>query len=289
MEPACPKFVPDPNASREEMEALQRDIATRAVFADDFEFDVRDVSLRADASLVGSSDPSHGSTVTDRDFRSVSASDPGTGPDEHAGGPTNRPLVAGVDQAFLDDRVVSAIVLMQGGETVERTHAVTPLTFPYVPGLLSFREGGPILAAFAELRTDPDLVCFDGSGRIHFREAGLATHLGLALDVPAIGVAKTLLCGVPRGSLDDREIGTKVAIEADEAVSAPPGTVIGYAVQTKQFAGARYVNPLYVSPGHRVSAETAADVVLALTDEYKLPEPTRRADAHADAVKGELE
>ena len=260
MEPKHPKFVPDPSDSREEMEALQREIADGAVFADDFGFDPRALSVRTDGSLFGTD------TLT-----------------------ADRPLVAGVDQAFLDDRAVSVIVLLRGSETVERVHAVSPLEFPYVPGLLSFREGGPILAAFEELSVEPDLVLFDGSGRIHFREAGLATHMGLTLDVPAIGVAKKLLCGVAKGRLDDRAIGSKIAIEADGDVSAPAGTVIGYAVQTKQFEGARYVNPVYVSPGHRVSAETAAECVLALSDEYKLPEPTRRADAYADEVKRALE
>lgn len=273
MEPVHPKFVPDPTDSREDMEALQREIANRAVFADGIGFDVRDISLRADGSLFGGR--SHGSTDSSTPERGEDAS--------------SRPLVAGVDQAFLDDRVVSVVVCMRGSETIERAHAVTPLEFPYIPGLLSFREGGPILAAFSELPVEPDLVLFDGSGRIHFREAGLATHMGLALDLPAIGVAKKLLCGVPQGNLDDRPVGVTVPIEADGTVSAPPGTVIGYAVQTKQFEGARYVNPVYVSPGHRVSAETAAECVLALADEYKLPEPTRRADAYADEVKRTVE
>ena len=270
MEPKHPKFVPDSTDSREDMESLQRGIATRAAFADDLDFDPRRISLRTDESLPSSDDgPS------------------GDGTDGAA--ETAEPLIAGVDQAFLDDRVVSAIVCMRGNETVERVHAVTPLEFPYIPGLLSFREGDPILAAFSELDSVPDLVLFDGSGRIHFREAGLATHVGLTLDVPAIGVAKSLLCGTPRANTDDREAGERIAIEANEDVAAPPGTVIGYAVQTKQFAGNRYINPLFVSPGHRVSAATAADCVLALTDEHKLPEPTRRADADADEAKREIE
>jgi deoxyribonuclease V len=265
MEPKHPEFVPDPTDSQEAMETLQREIAERALFADDLEVDPRRVSLRADEPLFGR-DADHGGSASE-----------------------DRPVVAGVDQAFLDDRAVSAIVCLRDGEVIERAYAVTPLEFPYVPGLLSFREGGSILAAFAELDRDPDLVCFDGSGRIHFREAGLATHIGLALDVPAIGIAKSLLCGTPRESLDDREVGTRVAIEADGGTTAPLGTVIGYAVQTKQYDGARYVNPLYVSPGHRVSAGTAADLTLALAGEYKLPEPTRQADAYAGELKGKIE
>ncbi|PSP74685.1 endonuclease V [Halobacteriales archaeon QS_3_64_16] len=281
MEPKHPEFVPDPTDSRERMEALQREIAERALFADDLEFDPQRVSVRTDESAF--------ETDTDRTARPRSGSELEGDADHDESTSENRPIVAGVDQALLDDRAVSAIVCLRGGEVVERAYAVVPLGFPYVPGLLSFREGGPILAAFAELENEPDLVCFDGSGRIHFREAGLATHIGLALDVPATGVAKSLLCGTPRESLDDRETGTRVAIEADAEMTAPPGTVIGYAVQTKQFSGTRYVNPLYVSPGHRVGAGTAADLVLALAGEYKLPEPTRQADAYAAELKEGIE
>jgi len=196
------------------------------------------------------------------------------------------PVVAGVDQAFDGDTAASAVVLLQAGTVLERVHATAEAEIPYVPGLLSFREGGAILAAFECLDREPDLVFFDGSGRIHFREAGLATHVGVALDVPAVGVAKSLLCGRPRESLaDPLPEGARVAIEADADVTAPDGTVLGYAVQTRQFdSGDRHVNPLYVSPGHRVSAGTAADAVERHAAGYKLPEPTRLADSDADEV-----
>jgi deoxyribonuclease V len=193
------------------------------------------------------------------------------------------PLVAGVDQAFLDDRAVSAVVCVRGETVVERTFAVTPLEIPYVPGLLSFREGGPIVDALSGLESVPDLVLFDGSGRIHFREAGLATHMGVVFDVPAVGVAKNLLCGTPDGDVDSLPEGERVPVVADADVTARDGEVIGYAVQSRQYdSGSQSINPLWVSPGHRVSASTAADVVLGSTAGYKLPEPTRRADAHAD-------
>lgn len=198
--------------------------------------------------------------------------------------------VAGIDQAFLDDRAVSAVVVREGGRTVERAHAVAPLEVPYVPGYLSFREGGPILGALRALSTAPDLLLFDGSGRIHFRQAGLATHLGVVLDAPSVGVAKRLLCGRPRGSLDGLPAGTTVPVEAGADVDATAGTLLGYAVQTRQFDGPdRYVNPVYVSPGHRASADTAAALALACCDGYKLPEPIRLADAHAAEVKATLD
>jgi deoxyribonuclease V len=265
MEVVRPEFVPDPALSRDEMEALQRDIAADAVFTDDLSFD---------PALVCEGDAEQQRL--------------GAEPASSTGDP---PLVAGVDQAFVDDRAVSAIVVSRGSDVVERVSAVVDTEIPYIPGLLSFREGGAILAAFEALESDPDLALVDGSGRIHYREAGLATHIGLALDLPTVGVAKSLLCGTPQRSLDEKfPVGVRIPIEADAKVeTAEPGTVIGYALQTRQYANAdRHVNPLYVSPGHRFSAETAADVVEGCCAGYKLPEPTRLADSYADEAKDEF-
>jgi deoxyribonuclease V len=255
MEPANPDLAPDPDDDREGMRAVQRAVADAARFADDLPFDPGNAGR-----------PSTGSA------------DDATAPD--------RPLVAGVDQAFLadPDRAVSAVVVLRGDEVVERRHAVAPLSFPYVPGLLSFREGGPALEALAAVERDPDLLLVDGSGRIHFRQAGLATHLGVVLDRPTVGVAKSLLCGRPREEPGGRPAGWRTPIEADDDVDAPNGTVIGYAYQSRQFASG-VVNPLYISPGHRVSAGTAVDLVAAYCGEYKLPEPVRLADTYADDVK----
>ena len=251
MDAVRPEFVPDPSLSRDEMEQLQRDIAAAAVFEDD----VGEVLT----------------TALEDSF-----------------GVDSRPLVAGVDQGFHGDDATSAIVVMRDGTVVERVHATERAEIPYIPGLLSFREGGAILSAFERLECDPDVVLVDGSGRIHFREAGLATHVGVTLDVPAVGVAKSLLCGRPRQPIDQGfPEGTRVAIEGDGDVTAPAGTVIGYAVQTRQYDSPdRHVNPLYVSPGYRVGAETAADLVARYATEYKLPEPVRLADRYADEVIG---
>lgn len=196
-------------------------------------------------------------------------------------------LVAGGDQAFLDDRAVSAVVVLRGGEVIARESAVTPLSMPYVPGLLAFREGEPIVAALEALDVDPDLLVLDGSGRIHYREAGLATHVGVCFDVPAVGVAKNLLCGRPRRTTDALEAGERVPIEADGSMSAPDGTVVGYAYQSRQYPDSTRINPLYVSPGHRLAAGTATDLVAACGGEYKLPRPTRLADRYADELKTE--
>ena len=207
------------------------------------------------------------------------------------------PTVVGVDQAFLTDRgdgrpdaAVSAAVALRGGSVVEYASATTPLSIPYIPGLLAFREGEPILAALDALDAEPDLLVCDGSGRIHFREAGLATHVGVLRDVPSVGVAKSLLCGEPDESTAERPEGWRTPVCADDAVTtAESGTVIGHAFQSRQYPNSKRVNPLYVSPGHRVSAERAVDLVEALCAGYKLPEPTRLADAHAERVKRDAE
>jgi len=274
MTPVHHEFVPDPSLSREAMEQLQRDIADDAVFEDDLGFDPAAVS-------VGSDDASDSAQM---ELGQAESND------------SEPPIVAGVDQAFVDafsdeTLAVSAIVAARGDEVIERVHAVEPTEIPYIPGLLSFREGGAILSAFEKLSVEPDLAVVDGSGRIHFRQAGIATHIGVMLDLPAVGVAKNLLCGRPREPLDDPlPEGARVAIEADANVTAPEGTVIGYAYQSRQYDNPqkRYVNPLYVTPGHRVSAETTNDLVERLCAGYKLPEPTRLADSYADEVKAEV-
>lgn len=196
--------------------------------------------------------------------------------------------VAGVDQAFSPDgeQAVSTVVALRDGEVIEEATAVRPVAVPYIPGLLAFREGPAVIAALDKLEADPDCLLVDGSGRIHFREAGLATHIGVLYDQPTIGVAKSLLCGTPVESTEDLATGTTVPIVADEAVSASPDTTIGYAVQTRQFESPnRHINPVYVSPGHRVSAKQAAQIVLETTAGYKLPEPIRRADSRVDDHK----
>jgi len=263
MDVVRPEFGPDASLSREEMESLQRDIADAAVFEDALDVD-------PGAVRTGSVDEGQASLLDATDEADPTASD--------------APVVAGVDQAFVDDTAVSAVVALRDGEVVERAHAVADTEIPYVPGLLSFREGTAILRAFEALDVDPDLALVDGSGRIHFREAGIATHVGVMLDLPTVGVAKSLLCGhlrdPPEGHM---AAGERVPVVADDSMTAPDDTVVGYALQSRQYDDPerRHVNPLYVSPGHRVGAATAADLVWQTCAGYKLPEPTRLADADA--------
>ncbi|MFP4531012.1 MAG: endonuclease V [Halodesulfurarchaeum sp.] len=259
MRPVNTEYVPDPTSSREAMVAQQRQLAGDAVFADAGCPTPDTVELSEPLDLEPQGAPS-----------------------------TEGPIVAGIDQAFEDEMAVSAVVAIQNGQVVESVCARTPLSIPYIPGLLAFREGEPIIQAITELAVEPDLLVFDGSGQIHYREAGIATHVGVLYDVPALGVTKNLLCGTPERSLEEPlPEGTRVAIRADDQVETDADTVIGYAVQTRQFPNpeTRHVNPVYVSPGHRVGPLTAVELVEALGAGYKLPEPIRLADRAAGECK----
>lgn len=260
MDPVRPEFVPDPGASHEEMMAQQRALVESARFEEDLSFDPDEVELTEPIELEEQPGTADGSA----------------------------PIVVGIDQAFLENEGVSAAVAIQGGRVLEVACGRTRLAVPYIPGLLAFREGGPILAALQALSVDPDLLVLDGQGRIHYRQAGIATHVGVVLDVPAIGIAKNLLCGRPERSLDTHlEAGTRVRILADDEVEAPADTLLGYALQTRQFPDPerRHVNPVFVSPGHRVSPATAVELAESLSAGYKLPEPVRLADRAASECK----
>jgi len=179
----------------------------------------------------------------------------------------NPDLIAGVDISSPGPRDTArgAVVVLNYPElnlmevkTVERK-----VTFPYIPGLLSFREAPLILAACQELSSVPDLVLVDGQGIAHPRRFGLASHLGLFLDVPAIGCAKSILCGA------HKPVGEKVGSYAELVDN---GQVIGAALRTR--IG---VKPIYVSVGHKISLSSAIKWVLNCCCGYRLCEPTRLA------------
>lgn len=198
--------------------------------------------------------------------------------------------VVGVDQAFIDDKAVSGAVAMENGKIVEKKYAAAAAEIPYIPGLLAFREAPAIIKSLKKLEVEPELLVLDGSGRIHFRQAGIATHIGVLYDVPAIGVAKNLLCGRPEESLDQKlQQGTRVKVLSGSDMNLPDGETVGYAYQSKQYSSPkRKINPLFVSSGHRVSAETSVNLVSKLCSGYKLPEPTRQADSYVTEAKKKL-
>lgn len=187
-------------------------------------------------------------------------------------------LVAGADLAFSRDEklVVAAVVMLELPrlEVVEEAFTVEPLSFPYVPGLLSFREGPALLKAIAKLRRQPDAFIFDGQGIAHPRRLGLASHLGLWLRRPTVGCAKSRLCGdfSPPGP----EKGACSSLRDG-------GQRLGSVLRTR--AGVR---PVFVSPGHLCDFRGAVELVLACCGRYRLPEPTRLADILAGAKKKEI-
>lgn len=175
--------------------------------------------------------------------------------------------VAGVDVGFEANGTITraAVVVLSfpNMDTVETAMVRHPTSFPYVPGLLSFREAPAILDALSGLKTSPDLLMCDGQGIAHPRRLGIASHLGLLAGLPSIGVAKSILVG-RHASLDDQPGAWQSLITL--------GEVVGAALRTRQG-----VKPVYVSVGHRLSLETAIELVMRCTSKYRLPEPTRRA------------
>ncbi len=180
-------------------------------------------------------------------------------------GPVQR--VAGIDVGFKDRGAVvrAAVVVLQYPELtlVEQAVSERPAHFPYVPGLLSFREAPVVLDALAKLAYAPDLLLCDAQGYAHPRRFGLASHLGVLTDTPSIGVAKTRL------------IGEHAPVPAQMGAWTPlrdRDEIIGAALRTRPG-----VKPLYVSVGHRVCLETALRLVMSCVTKYRLPETTRSA------------
>lgn len=175
--------------------------------------------------------------------------------------------VAGVDVSVKKGISRAAIVVMTfpGLVVVETQTAQIPTPFPYISGLLTFREGAVILQAWEKLNQLPDVAIFDGQGYAHPRRLGIATHMGLWLDIPTVGCGKTRLVGKPAGEL------------AEEKGSHQPlyhkGEQVGVLLRTRTS-----VKPVYASAGHHATHQTAADLILACAPRYRLPEPIRKAD-----------
>jgi deoxyribonuclease V len=176
--------------------------------------------------------------------------------------------VGGVDVSVKSGLARAAIVVLRYPDLtpVASATAEMPVSFPYIPGLLTFREGPVVLAAWEHLPVRPDLLLFDGQGIAHPRGIGLAAHMGLWLGYPSIGVAKTWLYG------EYAEPG-RLKGEAAELLSpAPAGAVIGAVVRTRTD-----VKPVYVSPGHLIDVPRAVEYTLGCCTRYRLPETTRSA------------
>lgn len=177
-------------------------------------------------------------------------------------------VVAALDVAFPRGRgtaTAAAVVLrLPGMEVLETRQAEAPALFPYVPGLLSFREGPAAVAVLAALETVPEVILCDGQGVLHPARMGLASHLGLVAGVPTVGCAKSRLCG------EGREPGPR---RGDRSPLRLEGRVWGAALRTRDG-----VRPVYVSRGHLSDLEGALRLVLACATRYRIPEPLRLAD-----------
>lgn len=174
-------------------------------------------------------------------------------------------VVGGVDVSIQGDLARAAVVLLSFPDLtpLEAATAEVVVSFPYIPGLLAFREGPAVLAALERLNRQPDVLLFDAQGLAHPRRMGLASHIGVLLDWPSIGCAKSKLFG-------EHE---EVPPERGSWVPLWDGPeVIGAVLRTQS-----HTQPVYVSVGHRVDLETAIDLVLACTSSYRIPEPLRWA------------
>ena len=177
-------------------------------------------------------------------------------------------LIAGLDCAISKDgrRIIAAVVVLQiktGWEVIETASAVEKADFPYIPGLLSFREGPACIAAVEKLKSKPDVFLIDGQGIAHPRRLGLASHLGLFFDKPTIGCAKSRLTGTYKEPPLQKG---KYNLLKDK------DDVIGAVLRTRT-----NVKPIFVSVGNRCLLENAIKVTLACTGKYRIPEPTRFA------------
>jgi len=173
--------------------------------------------------------------------------------------------IGGADCSYRGAYVIGGLVVLDYGELnpVYRTFSAKMLEFPYIPGLLAYREAGALMEAIQKAKVGFDILMVDGFGTNHPRRCGLATYLGVRLDVPTIGVGKSFLCGDIKGEYVYQD-GERVA-----RILYPKGSK----------------RPVYVSPGHRISLDTVVDIVLASTKKGRLPEPLRLAHEYVTHLK----
>jgi deoxyribonuclease V len=181
--------------------------------------------------------------------------------------------VAGVDAAFSRKHVIgTACVYTYPDLNVQDTSfAIATIPFPYIPGYLSFREGPAVIHALKNLKIKPDIILFDGQGIAHPKGTGIASHIGVLLNIPSIGCAKSRLIG------EYEEPGKR---KGNYSPLRFKGKTVGAVLRTRD-----RVKPVFVSPGHKVTLKRAIDIVLQCTDKYRIPEPLRCADSLSKKLK----
>lgn len=181
--------------------------------------------------------------------------------------------IGGVDTSFSrDGKVLSVIVVMEleSMKVITISYYLDVVSVPYIPGFLGFREGPSIIEAWEKLKVKPDILLVDGQGYAHPRHMGIASHLGIALDIPTIGCAKSLLIG------RYEEPGP---LKGDFKPILYKGKMVGVVLRTRD-----NTRPIFVSPGHKVSFESSIDIVLKSITKYRLPEPLRYAHYYSKSL-----
>lgn len=184
--------------------------------------------------------------------------------------------VAGADVSYYQNKMIAGVIIFEfpNLKVIERQSFISPVNFPYIPGLLTFREGPILLEAFKRIKIEPDIILFDGQGIAHPRRMGIATHLGLFLDKPTIGCAKSKLSG-NYNALGEEKGCYSLLREGEE--------ITGAVVRTR-----KKVKPIFVSPGHKIDLPNSIEIVLKCTDKYKLPVPVREAHLFVNQLKSNL-
>lgn len=175
-------------------------------------------------------------------------------------------LIAGVDVAFKENNAIGVVVVMDYPEfkIIEQVCIVKKITYPYIPGLLTFREGPVLEKCFKAIKSEPDVIIFDGQGIAHPRNMGIATHLGILLDKPTIGCAKTRLFG--------RYLALRKSRGAFSYLLDKQAKRIGAVLRTRD-----NIKPVYVSPGNKIDINGSIKIILRCTKKYRIPEPIRMA------------
>lgn len=188
----------------------------------------------------------------------------------------NVKIVAGADVSYYKNKMIAGIVILKFPhlEIIEKKSSVSSVNFPYIPGLLTFREGPSLLEAFKKIKITPDVILFDGQGIAHPRRMGIATHLGLFLDRPTIGCAKSRLSG--KYAL----VGEK---KGDYALLKEGEEILGAVLRTR-----KKVKPIFVSPGHKIDLPNSMEIVLKCIVKYRLPLPVREAHIFVNQIRNDF-
>lgn len=185
--------------------------------------------------------------------------------------------IAGADVSYFQNKMIAGVIIFEFPtlRMIERQSFVSLINFPYIPGLLTFREGPSLLSAFKKVKTEPDIILFDGQGIAHPRRMGIATHLGIFLDKPTIGCAKSRLCGQYINVGEEK--GDYSPLKENEEI-------LGAVLRTR-----KEVKPIFVSPGYKIDLANSIDIVLKCSVKYRLPLPVREAHIFVNQIRCSLQ